>query len=395
VVRLIGFASLAALAMVAAQPSLTAPVRDGHFAALGERLFPALTSIDGATLPDSGGDAGAISTMLSSRRQRMAACNAVPECVISAALWTDAERDALAKAAELVLSKRNRPNDQVPDDGVRPEVEREIAGLNSILKVYAMGMTPRYPRIDGPDPSEGGLEARQRIVQSVEFSQTSQDDPVTVLDPSIGLSLALLDVAGRDDAAAWEPLDSDAHNGQALALAKRVDWSRYRYTAIIVPGEGPDDLLTPLSPMGKARIRLAAGQYRDGVAPFIIVSGGAVHPRGTHHVEASEMRRGLIERFGIPTDHILIDPYARHTTTNLRNAARLLMALHAPMDRDALVVTSAEQSRYIESPGFAERSQHELGYQPGTLGKRLSSTALPFRPAVLSRRHDPLDPLDP
>ncbi len=394
-VRLIRFASMAALAMLAAQPSLTAPVRDGHFAALGERLFPVLTSIDNATLQGSGGDAGAISTVLTSRRQRIAACNETPECVIRAALWPDAERDVLAKAAELVLSNRHRSNDQVPDDGVRPEVEREIAGLNAILKVYALGMTPRYPRIDGPDPNEGDPEARQRVVQSVEFSQTSQDDPVTVLDPSIGLSLALLDVSGRDDAAAWEPLDSDAHNGPALGLAKRVDWSRYRYTAIIVPGEGPEDLVTPLSPLGKARIRLAAEQYQDGVAPFIIVSGGAVHPRGTHHVEAWEMRRGLIERFGIPADHILIDPYARHTTTNLRNAARLLMALHAPMDRDALIVTSVEQSRYIESPGFAERNQHELGYQPGILGKRLSSTALPFRPAVQSRRHDPADPLDP
>lgn len=376
---------LALLGLAAAQPSLADPVRDGALARQGERLFPLLTALEPAALPSD------VSAMLAARRQRILACGETARCVMGAALWTDAERDLLAGA----VPSRRATAQQLPDDGARAEVLREIDGLNGVIRVYAMGGTPRYPKIDGPNPDESVLEAEQRVTQSVAFGAASRGDPVTVLDPSVGLSLALLEVAGRDDAAAWEPLDADVRNGPAMALAKTLDWSRWPYAAIIVPGEGPDDLATPLSPLGKVRVRLAAQQYSQGAAPFIIVSGGAVHPRSTRFAEAWEMRRALIERFGIPANHVLIDPYARHTTTNLRNVARLLITLRAPMGREALIVTSEEQSRYIESPGFAARNQQELGYQPGTIGKRLSPTALPFRPAVQSQRRDPGDPLDP
>lgn len=380
---------LALLGLAAAQPSLADPVRDGALARQGERLFPLLAALEPAGLPSG------VSAMLAARRQRIGACGGTARCVAGAALWTNAERDLLAGAVPSRRVGARVTAEQLPDDGARAEILREIDGLNGVIRVYAMGATPRYPKIDGPDPDESFLEAEQRVTQSIALGTASGDDPVTALDPSIGLSLALLDVAGRDDAAAWEPLDADARNGPAMALAKTLDWSRWSYTAIIVPGEGPDDLATPLSPLGKVRVRLAAEQYAQGAAPFIIVSGGAVHPRGTHFAEAWEMRRALIERFGVPADHILIDPYARHTTTNLRNAARLLIALRAPTGREALVVTSEEQSRYIESPGFTARNQQELGYQPGTIGKRLTATAMTFLPAVQSLRRDPRDPLDP
>lgn len=380
---------LALLGLAAAQPSLADPVRDGALAKQGERLFPLLTALETAALPSG------VSAMLAARRQRIGACGETARCVVGAALWTDAERDLLAGAVPSRLVGALATAEQLPDDGARAEILREIDGLNGVIRVYAMGATLRYPKIDGPDPDESFLEAQQRVTQSVAFGAASQHDPVTALDPSIALSLALLDVAGRDDAAVWEPLDAEVRNGPAMTLTKTLDWSRWPYTAIIVPGEGPDDLATPLSPLGKVRVRLAAQQYSQGAAPFIIVSGGAVHPRGTRFAEAWEMRRALIERFGIAADHVLIDPYARHTTTNLRNAARLLMALRAPTGREALIVTSEEQSSYIESPGFAARNQQELGYQPGTIGKRLSPTALPFQPAVQSLRRDPRDPLDP
>ncbi|GGO93405.1 hypothetical protein [Stakelama pacifica] len=38
---------------------------------------------------------------------------------------------------------------------------------------------------------------------------------------------------------------------------------------------------------------------------------------------------------------------------------------------------------------------HELGYQPGAIGRRLSPHDLGFHPSSLSLRHDPRDPLDP
>jgi hypothetical protein len=97
----------------------------------------------------------------------------------------------------------------------------------------------------------------------------------------------------------------------------------------------------------------------------------------------------------VPADAIIIEPYARHTTTNVRNATRRLIAMGAPLGQDALIVTDINQSRSIESQAFADRNQQELGYQPGTVGKRLSSTELLFRPSPISARVDPLDPLDP
>lgn len=71
------------------------------------------------------------------------------------------------------------------------------------------------------------------------------------------------------------------------------------------------------------------------------------------------------------------------------------MGLGAPLDRDAIVVTNPEQSRYIESPEFAKRNELELGYQPGTVGRRLTPTEILFRPSARSARVDPSDPLDP
>ncbi len=162
-----------------------------------------------------------------------------------------------------------------------------------------------------------------------------------------------------------------------------------------MPGVGPEDGGTTLSPRSKLHALLAAQRYHQGMAPFILVSGSAVHPRGSKVVEAVELRRALVERFAVPADRIILEPYARHTTTNLRNATRRMVALGIPVDRQSLIVTDAEQSRYIEGEIFATRNRAELGYLPGTVGRRLSAYDLEFRPARESLRHDPRDPLDP
>ena len=120
-----------------------------------------------------------------------------------------------------------------------------------------------------------------------------------------------------------------------------------------------------------------------------------MHPRETRFVEAVEMRRALIERYGVPAHAIVIEPYARHTTTNLRNSTRLLMSMKAPMDRDALVLSDPRHIDAVESDEFVARNQRELGYQPGRVGERTSPFDIAFRPSPDSARVDPLDPLDP
>lgn len=385
---------LAALLAILPHAVQAAPVRDAKMVALATRLFPTLAAVQ--TTPGAidkvREDRGA-AVALAERRRRAEACGRDAACLVRRGLWTPAEQEALARAigtGAAGATARLRS----PDDNTRAGVLRELQGLNGILKVYGQAEQPRYPLIDGPVDAPGSKTFDQRLAAAAALAQVGNDDPVTALDPSIGLALALLDVNDRDGAIAFDPLEV-RENAQAAARARQLDWSRYRFTAIILTGVGPDDLATPLSPLGKLNVRMAARRFGDGVAPFIIVSGSAVHPRGTPYVEAIEMRRALIERYGVPADAIVLEPYARHTTTNLRNAVRRLMALGAPLDRDALILTNPVQSAAIESPGFAERNARELGYQPGKVGRRLSPNELAFRPDPVSARVDPADPVDP
>jgi hypothetical protein len=377
------------LALGAAQPVLAAPVADAHIAMLGARLFPLLTAAESG--PGNGLKAA---PFLAQRVARIDACQHAPACVMEAAQWNEAERNALAGEIEGILARHPAPAGVVPDDGVRSGVERELLGLNSILKVYGLGEKPRYPAIDGPKDAIGSPDFTATVASVVMLGEAVSHDPATALDPSMALALALLDANNRDEAIAFDPLDSRYNKAAAQRVAK-VDWARYRYTAILVLGVGPEDTGTNLSPLSKLNVRMAAQRYADGLAPFVLLSGANVHPRGTRHVEAVEMARALMERFGVPADSIIMDPYARHTTTNLRNATRRLVSLHMPLDRDMLVISNVDHIRAINSPAFVERNMHELGYQPGKVTGQPGPNDLAFRPNPQSLRNDPLDPLDP
>ena len=387
-------AVLAAVFLLLARPGQAADLRDARIESLSARLFPALTALSTASPLIGNVDGTGIGKMLAERRKRMSACADIPSCLFAAAAWSKSERDLLASAAERDFNEHPSRTSPIPDDGIREEVLRELNGLNHILDVYGLGTRPHYNEIDGPGTVSGTPQFESLVGDAMALGNAVQSDSVTRLDTSIGLTLALLDASGRDDAASFEPLDA-RYNSLAAARVRMIDWSQYPYTAIIVPGKGPDDLATPLSAGGKLRVRLAAARFFDGVAPYIIVTGGAVHPLGTKHVEAMEMRLALIERYGVPEDSIIVEPYARHTTTNLRNATRRLAALKAPLDRDALIITDPEQSKYIEGADFGLRNRQELGYQPGVVKARLSPTELTFRPSPASLRIDPIDPLDP
>ena len=143
------------------------------------------------------------------------------------------------------------------------------------------------------------------------------------------------------------------------------------------------------------RLELAVARFRAGKAPFIIVSGGYVHPNQTPFNEAFEMKRSLIKDFGVPADAILIDPHARHTTTNLRNASRLVIRYGMPIDKPMLITSDASQSAYITGTVFRDRCLKELGYQPGVIGRRHSKFDVEFIPGLDSLHADARDPLDP
>jgi hypothetical protein len=338
-------------------------------------------------------------------------CNLDIECHAAAFRWSDAQMEEAARA--LAALYRTSPAIRTLTDGplratglyVRyqdlggPDLLEHawsdcIRGIDRAIDVYALGKPPRYPAIDSIT-YDARTEAHGRVVQHV--AAVLEDDRASLdsaFSTSLRFALDLMMVNRRDEAGRFEPMET-GENAAAFRSAKSVEWSRYPYTVIVVPGSGNDRPGVRLSPNGALRDEIAAKRFREGKAPFILVSGGFVHPSQTEFSEAIEMKRDLIARFGIPDAAIIVDPHARHTTTNMRNAARLLYRYAIPFDRKALVSTDPDQSRYIEDPLFARRCTDELGYVPFRLLGRISPLDLEFLPVRESLQADPQDPLDP
>ncbi|MCC6807010.1 MAG: YdcF family protein [Deltaproteobacteria bacterium] len=127
--------------------------------------------------------------------------------------------------------------------------------------------------------------------------------------------------------------------GAALTFERRADRSRWRRidpqawpslgappagALVIVPGYATPSFAGPLTPRAEQRLRAAAADFFAGRASAILVTGGNVHPTGTPFNEAFEMRRFLVDQLSVPAERVIVEPLARHTTTNLRNAGRLM-----------------------------------------------------------------------
>jgi hypothetical protein len=267
-------------------------------------------------------------------------------------------------------------------------------GVNRAIAVYGEGAAPRYPEIDSV-AYDVKSESFKRLVHVILSGMLDEADTYSLFfHPSLRFGLRLMEASKRDETGRLEPLEL-GENRDALKRVKSIRWSEYPYSAIVVPGSGTDRLTWDLSPWGKERMRLAARRYREKKAPFLIVSGGFVHPNQTPYAEAMEMKKVLISEFGIPADAVIVEPHARHTTTNIRNAARLIWRYGLPFDKLALITTDIYQSRTIESEEFRQRCQRELGYQPYELRSRKSEFDLEFLPRLDSLHADSTDLLDP
>jgi hypothetical protein len=342
-----------------------------------------------------------------------ASCGAVASCHAAALRWSDDETvnvrkalDTLTKSGALksvVATMRSsglfaRDVDLEDQAFVARSWERAADGLNNVLTVYGIGEEPRYPLIDSVavDAASTGYGQIVDTAMGLMAEQSGQWD--VFYQPTLALAIRLLDINWRNEAGRLEPL----HLGENAAAYKRVatvKWSDYPYTVALVPGAGLSGEMErenhPLNPMGKEIIEIAARRYFDHKVAFIIVSGGYVHPKYTRFSEAVEMKRSLIRDFKMPEDAIIIDPHARHTTTNVRNAARLMFRYGIPTERPALITTRQYHLDTITSVAFDERNDRELGYRPYVSKRRLSRFELEWLPNVMSLHADPLDPLDP
>lgn len=269
--------------------------------------------------------------------------------------------------------------------------EQDAKAINHTISVYVEGAKPNYPNIDSIVFNVKDRSYPELVNTNALLSLAAKNS--LFFEPSLQFAMVALENNERLDAADYEPLISTVNNGAVSAIQK-INFKDYRYSLILVPGEGPEEHDTELSAGGMLRCRLAAVEYFKGAAPFIMVSGGRVHPYKTKYSEAYEMKKFLMQTLNIPESSIIMEPHARHTTTNMRNAARLMFKYKMPMEKTALVVTVKSQSMYI-SDVMLKRCVEELGYEPYRLGKRLSDTILEFYPNVMSLQIDFDEPMDP
>ncbi len=309
------------------------------------------------------------------------------------------ELQRFAHAPELRRLVRNdlRPsgvfikyNQQADDQMLVAAWKDAAAGLNRILSVYGLGKDPRYKDIDKVSfdvTSQAYLNLVKTKIAEIKFSRAP-----LFFEPTLRFALGLLEINRRDEAGRYEPLEL-GENKTAIRHLKTIKWSDYQYSFILVLGSGPSDSAR-LSAVGAQRSDVAAQLFRQRKAPLIIVSGGHVHPMQTPYCEAIEMKKYLIEKYKIPEARILVEPYARHTTTNFRNAARLAFRYRIPTAR-ALVTSSEDHIASVTGDQFRTRNLSELGYFPMEFIRRISAVEAEFKSSLASLFFDANDPLDP
>jgi hypothetical protein len=202
------------------------------------------------------------------------------------------------------------------------------------------------------------------------------------------------------------PPDPAATDNEAVLaqVAGFSSWEAHAYPLLVVPGYTPTDA-TPapgVSDVARRRLELAASAFAAGTAPFVLVSGGNVHPPGTPFSEGVEMRKALLG-MSVPAARILVDARARSSMTNLRNAGRVLLRLRLPR---ALVITLGGgvagtdlfgQDFYFANPTlstFHARCESELGYRVGDL-QADGDSRIAYVPAPEVARINFRDALDP
>lgn len=265
-------------------------------------------------------------------------------------------------------------------------------GINYIINAYTNGTGLRYPVIDSSLFYVQSATYKAGVQHLLEQAGEKDKQADLFFQPSLQFALGLLTLSRREEAARYEPMS--ATNGDAYRQIKKTEWSKYPYPAMLILGASPV-AKEVLSETGKSRCRIGAGLYRKGLAPFIIVSGGHVRPVGTPYSEAVEMKKYLVNELKIPAAAVMVDPYARHTTTNVRNAIRIAWRSGIPVNKRMLCVSDAMHLVYVSSPLFKQRCMTELGYMPAADIEQTDLYYLSFVPDLRSLQANAFDPLDP
>ncbi|EEI90256.1 hypothetical protein HMPREF0765_4207 [Sphingobacterium spiritivorum ATCC 33300] len=312
--------------------------------------------------------------------------------VFSKRLQTDKELKALVKNKLIPSCTYGMDVSSVESAYLAKALRQDLNAINYVIDVYAGAKKPNYPKIDSISfdvTKKAHLYLLKDVAQDI---LKDVRNPEEAFYESLWTAVRLLEVNERWDAAQLEPL-MQLENKKAYDAVRKTDFGRYPYSLLLTLGAGPEVYDQPISPGGMLRCRMAARSYFQGLAPFIVVSGGCVHPYKTRYIEAIEMKKYLMQVLNVPEEAILIDPHARHTTTNMRNTARILLHYGFPTDKYAIVNSSVPHIDAVEK--MADRCVRELGYVPYVLGKRISEVIIEFKPREEALTIDPDEPMDP
>ncbi|WP_316814030.1 TIM barrel protein [Pedobacter heparinus] len=319
-------------------------------------------------------------------QQALSACKQV-SCYTTAMLWTKQE---VRLIGDELKKLKGLGKDTL---ALRKSWNSSAAGINRIFEVYVSSKPPRYAKIDSISFKPGDTVFSKQVYDLLKAEADRTGTQSLFFELPLHTALGVLKLNGRDEAARYEPLNGGL-NGAAFQKIKHTDWSAFPYSMILVPGLGPEEEGVALDPNGAKRCEAAVIRYKKGLAPFIVVSGGQVHPFRTPFNEAVEMKKYLVEKLGIPEDVVFIEPHARHTTTNIRNASRMVYRFGMPAGKPILIVTDTSQSTYIT--GKMEKTAiRDLGYVPYKKISVISPEDTGFYPVEQSLEPDPIDPLDP
>ena len=273
--------------------------------------------------------------------------------------------------------------------------EQDAKGMNHAIAVYGAGARPNYPMIDSIYFDVTSSRYRKEILPTC-VQNVALENEASPRFYSVTLLAAkhLLDVNDRLQAADYEPMGATV-NQAAYRRVRQINWKDYPYSALIVLGVGPNVEKEAISPEGRQRAAYAALCFRRHLIPFIILSGGKVHPYHTPYCEAEEMKKYMMEVWNVPAEAIIMEPHARHTTTNVRNAGRILWREGFPTDKPALITGSTSHIDYVINPNFKKRFLKELKIVPYRLGKRVSERLVEYYPLESALIINPSEPMDP
>ena len=286
--------------------------------------------------------------------------------------------------------------DQKSDAEMLVSAWRDAAkGVNHILDVFGLGKDAAYKDIDNVSYDINSAEYQQILKTKVADIKLKKD--ALFFEPTLAYAMKLLEINQRDEAGRHEPLEAK-DNKKAFDNLKNIKWDDYAYSVILVLGSGPSEKLGDAPNIGKigmARADEAVKLFQAKQAPLLILSGGYVHPARTPYCEAVEMKKYIIQKYAIPEESILIEPHARHTTTNVRNAARIMFRDSIPTDKKGLITSSESHIDYVIGEAFKKRFMDEIGFVPMQIFTRISPGAVEFIPLKDALFMNSMETLDP